>query len=189
MWEFFAAVVSAFVALIGILVAWRKARESALRKEDVHSWSNDVIRNLQSLVLVCQRPNGSLSPDAERAKLLDIFFETSVLAEQGRLFFRNEVIGTYGKDKPEAYRGKRPEILDQVLVAHAIAGAFAGADDAGRLRMGCVAVDAARRFVSLAQKEVGRSRTASAETRKGGTGTSLEMLMQSVALERLDTAT
>src|SRR6185312_15285366 len=117
MWEFLAAVVSAFVALIGLVVAWRKARESALRKEDVHSWSNDVIRNLQALVLICQRRNGSLSPDAERTKLVDIFFETSVLAEQGRLFFKNEAVGKYGLDKPEAYRGKRPEILDQILVA------------------------------------------------------------------------
>ena len=92
MWEFFAAVVSAFVGLIGFALAWRRAREAALRKEDVHAWSNDVIRNLQSLVLVCQRRTGSLSPDAERAKLVDIFFETSVLAEQGRLFFKNEAV-------------------------------------------------------------------------------------------------
>jgi hypothetical protein len=187
MWEFLAAVVSAFVALIGLVVAWRKARESALRKEDVHSWSNDAIRNLQALVLVCQRRNGLLSSDAERNKLVDIFFETSVLAEQGRLFFKNEAVGTYGKDKPEAYRGKRPEILDQILVAHAIAGSFLGADEANRRRMCCVAEDAARRFVSLAQKEVGRGRTASVETRKGGTGTDLGTLMQRVAPERLRT--
>ena len=185
MWEFLAAVVSAFVALIGFVFAWRRARESALRKEDVHSWSNDVIRNLQALVLICQRRNGSLSPDAERTKLVDIFFETSVLAEQGRLFFKNEAVGKYGLDKPEAYRGKRPEILDQILVAHAISGAFVGADEANRRRMCCVAEDAARRFVSLAQKEVGRGRTASVETRKGGTGTDLETLMQRVAPERL----
>jgi hypothetical protein len=185
MWEFFAAVVSAFGALIGLVFAWRRAREAALRKEDVHTWSNNVIRNLQSLVLVCQRRNRSLSADAERTKLVDIFFETSVLAEQGRLFFKNEAMGSYGKDKPEAYRGKRPEILDQILVAHAIAGAFAGADEASRLRMCCVAEDATRRFVSLAQKEVGRGRTASAETRKGGTGTDLGTLMQRVTPERL----
>ena len=185
MWEFLAALVSAFVALIGLVVAWRRTREAGLRKEDVHNWSNDVIRNMQSLVLVCERRNGALSPEVERAKLLDIFFETSVLAEQGRLFFKNQPAGSYGSDKPEAYRGKRPEILDQVLVAHAIARTFASADEASRARMCCVAEDAARRFVSLAQKEVGRGRTASAETRKGGTGTSLDTLMQAVPPDRL----
>jgi hypothetical protein len=187
MWEFLAAVVSAIVALIGLTVAWRRGREAALRKEEVQEWSDEVIRNLQTLVLICQRRNGGLSPETEQAKLLDIFFSTSVLAEQGRLFFKNEPAGDYGSDKPEAYRGKRPEILDQVLIAHAIAGAFASAGEEDRLRMCCVAHDAARRFVSLAQKEVGRSRTASAETRKGGTGTSLESLMQSVPSERLRT--
>lgn len=185
MWEFLAAVVTAIVALLSGFIGWRRARENALRKEDVHTWSNAVIRNMQSLVLICERRNGSLAPEVERAKLLDIFFETSVLAEQGRLFFKNQPAGDYGADKPEAYRGKRPEILDQVLVAHAIARTFASADEASRVRMRCVAEDAARRFVSLAQKEVGRGRTASAETRKGGTGTSLETLMQAVPPARL----
>lgn len=185
MWEFLAAVLSAIVALITFFLGWRKARENALRKEEVLAWSNSVIRSLQSLVLVCQGRNGSLTPDAERQRLLDIYFETSVLAEQGRLLFRNEAQGDYGKEKPEAYRGRRPEILDQVIVAHQIAGAFAGADAPSRARMCCVADDVARRFVSLAQKEVGRSRTASAETRKGGTGVGLPALMQAVPAERL----
>jgi len=72
-------------------------------------------------------------------------------------------------------------------VAHAISGAFGSADEVNQRRMCCVAEDAARRFVSLAQKEVGRGRTASVETRKGGTGTNLETLMQRVAPERLST--
>jgi len=188
MWEFYAALVSAFVALVGLVAAWRRARESALRKGEVLAWSHEVIRNLQTLVLLCQRRNGSLSQDAERQKLVDIFFETSVLAEQGRLFFKNVIVGSYGHEKPEAYRGYRPDILDQILVAHEIAGAFPGASDEGRRRMLCVAQDAARRFVSLAQKEVGRSRTASVETRKGGIGPSLESLMHAVAQERLSPA-
>ena len=185
MWEFLAAVVSAFVALGGLLVGWRRARESALRKEDVLSWSNSVIRNLQSLNLICQHRGDFLPHDVAAQKLMEIFFETSVLGEQGRLFFKNEIVGTYGSEKQEAFRGRRPEILDQVLIGHQIARALASADADGRLRMCCVAEDAARRFVTLAQKEVGRSRTASAATRKGGTGPTLESLMGGVAPERL----
>jgi hypothetical protein len=177
MWEFLAAVVSAFVALGGLLIGWRRARESALRKEDVLAWSNSVIRNLQSLNLICQHRGEFLPHDVASQKLAEIFFETSVLAEQGRLFFKNEIVGTYGSEKQEAYRGRRPEILDQVLIGHQIARALAGADADGRWRMSCVAEDAARHFVTLAQKEVGRSRTASAATRKAGTGTSLDALM------------
>jgi hypothetical protein len=186
MWEFLAAVISAFVALIGLLVGWRRARESALRREEVLNWSNSAIRHLQSLVLVCQSRGDQLPKDIAEAKLREIFYETSVLAEQGRLFFKNEIKGAYGQEKPQAYRGRRPEILDQLLIAHAIAGAFGAAEASSRLRMTCVAQDAARRFVTLAQQEVGRSRTASAETRKGGTGTSLQALMQDVQPERLE---
>lgn len=185
MWEFFAAIVSAFVALVGVLVAWRSAREAALRKGEVLAWSNDVIRNLQSLVLICQRRGVPLPQEIEAAKLHEIYFATSVLAEQGRLFFRNERAGDHGIDKPEAFQGLRPDILDQVILAHQIAGAFGGADEEARRRMGCVAEDAARRFVTLAQKEVGRSRTASAATSKGGTGPTLQSLMRGVAPERL----
>lgn len=185
MWEFYAALVSAFVAFVGLLVTWRRARESALRKEEVLAWAQKVIENLQTLVLICQRRNAALSEEAARQKLLDIFFETSVLAEQGRLFFKNEIIGDYGRERPAAYQGYRPDILDQVIVAHQVAGAFAAADAESQHRMRCVAEDASRRFVSLAQKEVGRSRTASVETRKGGTGPSLETLMRDVAQERL----
>jgi len=187
MWEFFAAIVSAIVAVIGLLIGWRRAREGALRKGEVLTWSNSVIANLQTLALLC-RNDASLPPEVVEQKLREIFFETSILAEQGRLFFKNEIAGAHGAEKQEAYRGKRPEILDQVLVGHEIAGAFAGADAESRLRMRCVAEDACRRFVTLAQKEVGRSRTASAATRKGGTGPSLQNLMQGVQAERLASA-
>ena len=183
MWEFLAAVVSAFVALGGLLFAWRTAREAALRKGEVLTWSNRVIRNMQSLVLICQQRG--VPQEIEAKKLVDIYFAASVLAEQGRLFFKNERVGNHGLEKPEAFQGLRPDILDQVVLAHQIAGAFSSAGEEDRRRMCCVAEDAARRFVTLAQKEVGRSRTASAATSKGGRGPTLESLMGGVAPERL----
>jgi hypothetical protein len=185
MWEFLAAVVSAFVAFVGLLIAWRNAREAALRKGEVLAWSNDVIQNLQSLVLVCQ-PRSALPQAIEAEKLRDIYFATSVLAEQGRLFFKNQRAGDQGLEKPEAYQGRRPDILDQVLVAHQISGRFERADEESRSRMVCVAEDAERRFVSLAQKEVGRVRTASVDTSKGGHGAQLNWLMDGVDPKRLN---
>lgn len=184
MWEAVAGFVSAIIAAIGLMVAWRRSRETALRTGEVLSWSQQVISAMQRLNLICQG-HASIDPEMERDALRQIYFETSVLAEQGRLFFRNAAAGDHGADKPEAYRGRRPEILDQILVAHAIAGTFTAADKERRARMCCVAHDAARRFVTLAQKEVGRSRTVSAETSKGGTGTNLDILLAEVAPERL----
>lgn len=183
MWEAVAASVSAFVAAIGLMFAWRRGRETALRTEEVLSWAQQVIEAMQQLNLICQR-HPIIGPETERDALRQIYFETSVLAEQGRLFFRNAAAGDHGRDKPEAYRGRRPEILDQVLIAHAIAGALTAADDERRARMCVVAQNASRRFVTLAQKEVGRSRTVSAETSKGGTGTDLESLLAEVVPPR-----
>ena len=186
MWEFLAAVVSAFVALGGLLFAWRTAREAALRKGEVLAWANDVIRNMQSLVLICQRQGAPLPTDIQAKMLLDIYFATSVLVEQGRLFFKNARAGNHGAHKPEAFQGQRPDVLDQVLVAHQIAGRFGSVNDEDRLRMTCVAEDAERSFVTLAQKEVGRVRTASVDTGKGGHGGNLDWLMDGVDRKRLD---
>jgi hypothetical protein len=185
MWEFFAAIVSALVAFAGLLFAWRNAREAALRKGEVLAWSNDVIGNLQSLVLICQQ-RSALPQPIEAEKLRDIYFATSVLAEQGRLFFKNERAGNHGVEKQEAFRGLRADILDQVILAHQIAGRFERADEDSRLRMACVAEDAERRFVTLAQKEVGRVRTASVDTSKGGYGAQLNWLMDRLDQKRLD---
>jgi hypothetical protein len=48
-----------------------------------------------------------------------------------------------------------------------------------------VAEDSVRRFVSMAQQEVGRGETQSREIAKGGKGDTLEMLMTGLASSRL----
>ncbi len=106
-------------------------------------------------------------------------FETSILVERGRLFFRNARSG-HGRHKPHAYRGKRPEILDQLVIAHQIACTWPDADSDRRRMMGVVASDVLRRFVSLVQMEVGRTRTASADTRRRGDGADLDMRLREV---------
>lgn len=50
----------------------------------------------------------------QRQPFMEKFFETSVLAGQGNLFFKNGIVGTYGSEKQEAIRAPRPEIHDQV---------------------------------------------------------------------------
>ncbi|MBS9478989.1 hypothetical protein [Ancylobacter radicis] len=110
----------------------------------------------------------------------DLIFATSIEIEKGRLFFKNHTIDDFGKEKKEAYRGYRPLILDQLVVAHQIACEFPEANDDERLRMELVAEDCLKTFVSMAQKEVGRDRTASADTRQGGDGAQLWHRMQDV---------
>lgn len=186
MWEVFAGCTSALVGIAGLFAAWRQARESALRREDVLSWANEVIRSLESLLLVCILRDPPLEVSVAKSKLTEIIFDTAVLVERGRLFFKNEIVNRHGSWKQPAYRGFRPDILDQIVVAHQIACAWTGVDDGEtRLRMRCVAEDCLKKFVSLAQKEVGRSRTASVDTSRGGDGAHLRHLMQNVDADRL----
>ncbi len=179
-------VLSALIALAGLSIAWRQSRELALRRGDVLTWANEVIRELQSLLLICVLDDDDLDTATRKAKLTEIIFSTSVLVEQGRLFFRNEVTDDHGQDKEPAYRGHRPTILDQIVLAHQIARQWEKANDAERTNMMLLAEDCAKKFVSLAQQEVGRSRTASAVTKKAGDGRQLDDLLKDFNSARME---
>lgn len=169
---------SVLVAVGGLIIALRQWRESALRRADVLAWANETIYELQSLLLVCILDEDQLDATAKRAKLTEIVFNTTALVERGRLFFKNEVRDDHGQDKELAYRGYRPTILDQIVLAHQIAKRWEKADANVRSCMRLLAEDCAKKFVSLAQQEVGRSKTASAVTKKGGDGRPLDDLLK-----------
>lgn len=185
MWETLAAVVSAIIAIIALVASYFSWRRSELRRDDVLAWANEAIATLQSLVLICSLRTPLLNESFVSTKVLDLIFDTSILVERGRLFFKNEVIDEYGAEKPPAYRGYRPKILDHLVIAHRIACEWNSADDHKRLRLRAVADDCLKNFVSLAQQEVGRGRTASVTTAKGGDGSNLEFLLSEVSQERL----
>jgi hypothetical protein len=181
-----APIISAFVAVLGVFLAWRKSRESALRRGDVLAWANEVIRELETLLLICVLKGAQLEPITAKTKLTEVLFNTAILIERGRLFFRNQVVGDHGREKESAYRGYRPKILDPIVVAHQIALEWDGADGEKQLRMRLIAEDCLKKFVSLVQKEVGRGRTASADTGEGGDGGHLRHLLDTVNVKRLD---
>lgn len=186
--QYLAPIISAVGVVVALFVAWRNVRESGLRRDDVLAWANDVIAALQGLLLVCLLADSQIDPATRRSKLTQIMFDTSILVERGRLFFRNRVIDDFGKEKEPAYRGYRPLILDPIVVAHQIAAGWNDADADTRVRMRIVAKYILKKFVSLAQKEVGRSRTASADTQKSGTGAHVPHLIANIPTNRLRTA-
>ncbi len=182
-----ASVVSACIAACGLFFAWRQSREGTLRRADVLRWAEDAIDQLQTLLVICVLGDGELEPAFERGKLAAIMFTTSTLAERGRLFFKNEVRDDgHGQDKEPAYQGYRPKILDQLVVAHQIARQCPQANADDRKIMLILAQDAARTFVSLAQQEVGRSKTASAVTKRAGDGRDLDELVKEFNRARLE---
>jgi hypothetical protein len=187
MWEQIAAIGSigfASLSLVGSWLAWRRAE---LKSDDVLNWSMRVIAALKTIALLTDPKFGAGAADADETarRLAALAIETSVLTESGRLFFRNTRLTLHGRDKPSAYRGYRTVILDQILIAHQVACAWEQADANTRARLHLLAEDCTREFVSLAQKEVGRSRTVSSVTKKGGTGAGIETLAAAVDAERV----
>jgi hypothetical protein len=180
------AIISALGATVGLFVTWQKWREASLRRGDVLAWANDVIHELQSLLLICILRDPQLEEAAAKARLTDIIFNTSILVERGRLFFKNKVADDLGHEKESAYRGYRPRILDPIVVAHQVACGWVEANEDTRLRMRLIAEDCLKKFVSLAQKEVGRDRTASVDTSQGGEGLHLRHLLSAVNHSRLE---
>jgi hypothetical protein len=165
-----ASIISAIVGALGFFVAWR---ERALRRGEVLAWANEGINTLQTIALLCDR-HSPLWRDPERANLVrGALLNTSVLIERGRLFFRNKPWGDWGIDNDPAYRGLRPVVLDQLVLAHQIARSLSGESNFEPDELLRVADRTRKRFVSLCQQEVGRSRSASVNPAKPGESISL----------------
>lgn len=180
-----AGIVSAILTAIALFASWRSWRRSELRRDDVLGWANEAIAALQSIRIITSSARTQLSEEQARERLGELVFATSVLVERGRLFFRNVPDRRHGIEKPHAYRGRRPVILDQLVLGHQIACAWPRADPEARKAMAVVAQDITRRFVSLVQMEVGRERSASADARRRGDGMDLSGRIADLSPERL----
>lgn len=176
---------SAFVAAIAAVLVWLQWQERRLRQDDVLRWASEVIRNLQTLYLTLFIGDAGFSAIEAKAARARIAVDTSVLVEQGRLYFKNTPHPTHGADRHPAYRGFRPMLLDPIVVAHQIACQWDGAADEEKERMVLVAEDCVRSFVSMAQREVGRGRTAHMASAIKGEGEKLEVLLAKVRPDRL----
>jgi hypothetical protein len=178
----------AFLTVVGGIVDWR-AR--SLRSEDVLQWAHECINCLETLVLLCEV---NLQATEDPTRVDTVIFSTATLAERGRLFFRNQpkrrptisdVVlrrwpGPPQLEKEPAYRGWRPVILDQLIVAHQIASRLPSTPPDERWKLKVLALQALKRFVSLAQQEVGRSRTASDDPGQAGRHIDLRAMILAV---------
>lgn len=150
-------------------------RAHDLRVDEVLSWGKDAIDAVQSVYLLCSTT--ALDESEQRTHLFELGMRCSILLEQGRLFFKNQIVNDWGNQKEKAYKGYRPVILDQLLISHLVAIRWSdlGADQEFGAK---IAEKAAKKLVSLLQAEVGRSETAATETGLGGRGIALEELIE-----------
>lgn len=159
-------------------------RENDLRHDDVFAWAKEAIRAMQSVVVLCADWGPKLKGKHRQLELSRLAMELSCLLEQGRLFFKNEVADTYGAEKEAAFRGYRPAILDQILIAYLVASRWSELGDdkkfAAKLVEKCE-----KKFLSLAQSEVGRDQTASEHNSVGGSRIGLKALLDEIRAENL----
>jgi len=168
------------LTVFGFFVAWIRWRRSELRRDEVLRWADECIEALQTLLLISLLKGPPLTEEKLDEIRLKIIFDTSTLIERGRLFFKNEVINDFGSEKPAAYRGYRPRILDHLVLAHQISRYWPDESEDDIKSRSKLAEQCLKNFVSLVQKEVGRDRAASEEAIKGGDGVNLSMEMRNL---------
>lgn len=168
-------VIAITVAVAGLLAS----RNAEFRREQVSEWAFRCIAQLQTLALLVKPDSIKLPRSEVERRVQEIGVELSVLTEQGRLFFKNKASDGYGPKKLPAYRGVRPLILDELVIAHQLAMAWPSLTESDLSFAFETAVLELKRFVSLVQHEVGRERTVSVYTDAQGDGTTFRILLSS----------
>lgn len=125
--EVLIAVGSAFVALVGALLATNETRKQ--RKLQVETlrqridgasldWGNEAIDLLGEAGAVAWLCRSNV-PETEIEKARhDVARKISSMVDRGRLFFPNVNPASKGAEKEGAYRGHRPPVLDAMMYAY-----------------------------------------------------------------------
>ena len=120
-WEWdWSAWISGVAALIAIISAYFTISSGNKQSDrDFYvSWVSGVISwtNRTSEILIKMKLNLEFDADLSdrRAELIEL----SACIEQGRLLFENKNKDAWGADKPYAYRGFRPTMLDELVAAY-----------------------------------------------------------------------
>ena len=184
--KIFLSIFALFLTTFGLLITYNKYKISYLRKDDVLKWSSECIYVMHRLFLVSCSGKKFLTDEEIRKIRFETMIITSTLIDRGRLFFKNEIIDDYGKEKHAAYRGYRPRILDPLVIFHQVAEYWPSGQRDMSMKRCVILHDCLRDFVSLAQKEVGRDRAASSEALKGGNGVHLPTLLKAVQPHQIE---
>jgi hypothetical protein len=101
------------------VVTWYAGQQFGRRQEaGVNEWRQEVRAwAAECIDVLTESAIPPAAPDGEHERVLRV--RTSALVDRGRLFFTNE--GTAdgdGPEKPTAFRGSRPSVLDHLVAAY-----------------------------------------------------------------------
>ena len=110
-----AAIASSVSAAVALgLQSRHKAEDFHISwNKDVIDWSNSCVESLTMMTIAVE--SGVALSTIES---LNLRSSLSSLIDQGRLLFENEKSSGYGANKPSAYQGYRPTMLDNLVRAY-----------------------------------------------------------------------
>jgi hypothetical protein len=120
------AVGSAGLALVSLVLNWLVvSRQTELQFEtlraemdaEVITWAHEAIDRVSEAVALARGRGESFSPEEFRRVCADVEFRLSSAADQGRLFFPNELPWAVGQQNESAFQGLRPPVLDALVFA------------------------------------------------------------------------
>jgi hypothetical protein len=147
------AILATFLSVITYRLSFRMARNDLLF--EVRAWGDEVVDLLSRAFLLCE-----LNPAKSPAEFFEIrhelIHESSALLDRGRFFFPNVYKEQFGTNKPEAFRGIRPQILDLMKLVYELTRSIdysaEGTNINGELRKAFIEVK--RYFISIIQRAV-----------------------------------
>jgi len=114
--EIVVAIISVFISLASTVVAVfaitysKKLKDFDLNQqnyEDIKQWYEEVLIILKELYLQFAELRIE-----DKQKLNNVLTKLSSKIDMARLYFPNKLDGDYGLNKPKAYRGRRPLLID-----------------------------------------------------------------------------
>ncbi|MBL0915530.1 MAG: hypothetical protein IBJ13_08465 [Sphingopyxis sp.] len=166
---------SVFITGAGFYMGWRRYQSDSLRSRDVAVWADKAIAMLLTVEL-CAKPGSPIAADDRAKRLTDAYFALSALIEQGRIFFVN-VGDRDGTRVDSTYAGRRPKLLDPLVIAHKAAARMIERPKDDGKALHTLLVEQRKAFVAHVQSEIGRRQSIAKDSRKGGEAPDLDAMI------------
>jgi hypothetical protein len=149
-------IVGVALTIAGLCFAYLAWKSKQLRKDEVLAWALESIDVFQRTYMVLSDVAATGVVDEFTADLRELRARSSTQTDRGRMFFRN-VVSDWGKEKPAAYRGLRPKVLDCLVANCRICDYALNCESIDYQYLPDLTSKHSRAFVSLVQAEIGRT--------------------------------
>ena len=118
--------------------------------KEVVSWARECVQSLSSAHEICASHNKDI--EYIKVRRSEILEKITSLIDEGRFVFENDRDNDHGRDKPYAYQGYRPDLMDYLLITYNILSKIDPGDGEIRPQLCAELIDQKREFVSDIQK-------------------------------------